>query len=210
MKHTSVLFPSARGFTLIELLVVIGIIAILVALLVPAVGPVKERSSRVVCISNQRQLGLGLLFYAREHDNNLPKAFPGTAPDPWTNNTWREAIMPHVGDRKVYLCPLIPKRLLRGNAYANYGINAYIGEVAPGYINLSAARMPAQTISIGENNDGDWVCEPPGGPFNLSTGAYFCRHNGGSVMAFLDGHSAWLATNEATANKNYLFLVKKP
>ena len=51
-----------HAFTLIELLVVIGIIAVLMGLLVPTVGRMKERAVRVVCISNQRQLGLGLIL----------------------------------------------------------------------------------------------------------------------------------------------------
>jgi len=201
-----------KGFTLIELLVVIGIIAVLLALLVPVLSPIRERTSRVICLSNQRQLGMALLLYAREHDNQTPPAYPV---DSWTNQTWRESLMPYVGEKKIYLCPLIPKKSLRGGSYASYGINAYIGErsavgLSPAqYIYLSQARFPARTISIGENAEGDWVCEPANGKFNLNAGGFFCGHKLGAVMAFLDGHSTWLSTNEAADNSWYQFKVEK-
>ena len=120
--------------------------------------------------------------------------------------------MPYVGDKKVYLCPLIPIKSLLGHAYSNYGINAYIGETGVGYINLSVARYPVKTISIGENNDGDWVCEPDDANFStkLATGGFFCLHNTGSVLAFLDGHATFVSSNEAVANNWYLWPVNKP
>src|ERR1700749_3137570 len=78
--------PSQRnntfGFTLIELLVVIAIIAILAAILFPVFAKVREKARQTSCLSNQKQLGLGIMQYVQDYDEafpcgNLPSQFGG-------------------------------------------------------------------------------------------------------------------------------------
>ncbi len=82
------------AFTLIELLVVISIVALLIAILLPALSSARETAKTAICKTNLRSLGTAITFYANDHDDRLPPGFsyPG-APHPEENLFWWGAII---------------------------------------------------------------------------------------------------------------------
>src|SRR5437588_10344522 len=68
------------AFTLVELLVVIGIIAVLIGIILPALGRARESSRRAACLSNLRQLGMMIQFYANDYKDQVPLGYSNGQP----------------------------------------------------------------------------------------------------------------------------------
>jgi len=150
-----------RGFTLIELLVVIAIIAILAAILFPVFAKVREKARQTSCASNEKQLGLGILQYIEDYDEQFPVGFVNGTPSNATNagEGWAGQIYPYIKSTAVYKCPDDSQTNGVGTYEVSYVYNEnlafyYTGGTDTAGIKQAALSSPTQTVALfeGTNN----------------------------------------------------------
>ena len=100
MRKSTPTNQKIPAFTLIELLVVIAIIAILAAILFPVFARARENARRSSCLSNMKQIGLGIIQYAQDYDETFPPARTTL-----TSVSWRWMIQPYLKSTQVNSCP---------------------------------------------------------------------------------------------------------
>lgn len=92
---------SKRGFTLVELLVVIAIIAILAAMLLPALAKAKAKAKQTQCMSNSRQISIGVVVYTSDY-----QAYPGSSSKTYNCYVWMTRLLSLLGNnRDAFNCP---------------------------------------------------------------------------------------------------------
>lgn len=208
--------PRMRAFTLIELLVVISIIAILAAILFPVFARAKQKAEQTQCLSNMRQLGIGLSMYIDDwndrcfffaHDRNLSRLNPYAPLGATRANRWWNQILPYTHARGDLLCcpsdsGRTPHALEDGRDGRPLVPRSYVANRALEGLTRSQVESAAAVVLVtekGDKFDDSWY-EPPK---NLYDKAGFGepvlamrRHAGGCNNVFFDGHARWLTRAE--------------
>jgi prepilin-type N-terminal cleavage/methylation domain-containing protein/prepilin-type processing-associated H-X9-DG protein len=206
-----------KGFTLIELLVVIAIIAILAAILFPVFARARAKAQQNNCLSNVKQIQLGLIMYASDNNQRYPIASGTGTPD------WANAVYPYIKNSQIYLCPTDATTYgsltytgpsIFGGSGANpggsYGFNngntVSVGTDL-GALGNADANILYPSEMLGIIDAGATTVTAPTTGILIGTNA---RHNSGSNQSYMDGHAKWVATTNipvwvagATSNDHY-------
>ena len=96
---------QSRGFTLVELLVVIGILALLIAILLPVLGTAPEHANKAKCLANLRSLGQAMYLYAQDYRDKLPNSNGASTSDPVSGGDALYELASHYASPRVFHCP---------------------------------------------------------------------------------------------------------
>lgn len=216
-----------EAFTLIELLVVIAIISILAAILFPVFARARENARRTSCLSNLKQIGLGVMQYTQDYDETYPMSLNYYSPASGDETYWFQDIQPYVKSTQVFQCPNgYQAATANGNYGANRSIlpysNATVNQVKVSavqsastiYMIMDYGNYSASSSNVRYGDGTTWQYLP-----GMGEGGTACavtamtgfdrigdcksgRHFGGVNMAFADGHVKWLKSSVVVEEAN--------
>ncbi len=149
------------AFTLIELLVVVAIISLLMAILLPSLSNARKQAQRIVCASNLRQLGVGVMMYASDASGKLPPwGYPRNVPSPMpSGNTAWNYVAQINGNYVIYKADSSYKTPSGENDYwiglGRLWVNKYVKEAKVYFCPTSGYKIANQWTNAGRMNPDD-------------------------------------------------------
>lgn len=186
-----------RGFTLVELLVVMSVVALLVAILLPALSMAREAARATVCLSQNRQVMLSAALYAEDY-----RMLPGTVngyPTEWHPYFLRD----HHRSKDAWKCPSStnPNETWNGNAN-DWNVSYAFNTFGLRWLPIDYVRKPGQTVAWMDaryGNNGSSVLMPTEGVPGYSMGIPMYRHGENDSVSFVDTSARLLPFKELEA-----------
>jgi len=180
-----------RAFTLIELLVVVAIIAVLVAVLLPALQSARESARQVVCMSNEKQIGLALGYYVNDTNGLLPPAYVHGTNETWFWKLDRYAKWDYPRST-VFVCPSDTTALNWVNLSYRVNMTFFEDCSPPGkYYKYYSIKVPERRVAMVEGCSLGlcltYMPQPYAG-FSPERGGMHWRHNDKSFVLWFDWH----------------------
>ena len=191
---------KVKGFTLVEAIITIVILAIIAAVLFPFFARPRENVHRPTCASNLKQIGLGLMQYIQDYDEQYP-------PTRNASGGWAELIYPYVKSDQIFHCPAAKSG---ASKTTDYFFNARLSGVAAKDI-----AAPNLTLAMGDglvNQSLDTSITQLPASWRDDSKSPAHRHLQSAYYAFADGHVKALKPAQVTTEKpsklQPTFLVK--